>query len=115
MSRRRILVLLGALLVILIAGAGLYIHSATSASSSVQIVATSRCITANTQMTPAIVKADFRIEKVAPSRVPNGAYIFTSESALDAYFMQDGQPTYYTREPVAPGACTPQSGCTVCS
>ena len=102
---RQVLILLGVLLVVLLGILAIYLVSQASSSTShsVQIVVTTHCITADTRMTPANIKADFRTKQVAPNQVPANAYIFTSENALDAVFMQDGQPTYYARESVSPG------------
>jgi len=86
----RALMLFGVLLALLSGVLVIYIVSqaTSSAGQTENLVVAVTAIPSGTVLTPANIKTDFVVEKYPTSLVPAGAYIFTSEDALQVHLNQ---------------------------
>src|SRR5579862_6337293 len=96
----RALMLFGVLLAILSGVLVIFIVSqATSnAGATVQLVVATQNVPKNTLMTPQTIAADFGVEKFPSNLVPSGAFIYTTQDALNVHLAN--QVNLY---PLVPG------------
>jgi hypothetical protein len=88
-SRNRLLVLvLGTASIILAALLAFAFVSHFQQPTTEKVVVVRLSITGSTVINVADISTDFTVESLAVSRVPSGAYIYTSQAALDTFLNQ---------------------------